>query len=109
MNQPPLFQPSRVRLTDPVSSHAAADRIERRGRLALHQQEARRLVRRWPGRTCAQLAELAESGDDLAQERLYRCLGRRLSEVADANRDGPDGVRWWPRRGAEVIRDGRLT
>ena len=111
MSQPTLFEPPRARLTDPVSSHAAADRHERTGRLALHQAEARRLVAVWPGRTCRSIAAAEEPDDLLAQELLYRRLGRRLKEVAEPDdRKSPEGVRWFPRRAAaEVIRSGRLT
>lgn len=110
MKQPNLFSaPPRARLTDPISSHIAADRAQASGRIGRQQAEARRLVLRWPGLTAKALAQAAEPLDELARLRLYDRLKRRLSEVAHGVRN-PEGVRWYPRRlGPEEIRDGRLT
>lgn len=72
----------RSRATDPNTSHQAADRIRRSGQLGRQQLQVLEAVRRWPGRTSAELGQLvaAELGQDPTRWRYT--VARRLPELA---------------------------
>lgn len=91
----------RARRTDPISSHAAADSLERSGAIGRQAREALDLVREHPGRTTKQLAGAVYPTGSGPYEKLYRRLGRRLSELSSlgyVEREDPEGaeLRWWP-------------
>lgn len=77
-----LADTPRARRTDPDTSHAAGDKVRRTGELGKQQRLVLDAVKRWPGRTSAELGKLIaeERGEDVIVWR-YRA-GRRLSEVA---------------------------
>lgn len=66
----------RARRSDPVTSHQAADEVERSGRVVSQQQRVLAAVRAFPGRTSRELA---------AEARLDRYMvARRLRELVRA-------------------------
>lgn len=92
--QPDLFDAPRARRTDPLSSHAAADKAERDGTIGRQAREALRLVREFPGRTSKELSRL--SGMD------RYALARRLPELerhgyVKRTEEGAKEVQWWAR------------
>jgi hypothetical protein len=82
-----------ARLTDHDSSHAAADRMQESGCARAQRDLVLALVRRYPGSTSLQLAELG---------RIDRYIpGRRLSELKKEGRVEavkPEGkeIQWFP-------------
>ncbi len=75
MEQPGLFdRPPRAATRDPLSSHRAADELERSGRGARQAALVLELVRATPGLTSAELA--ARHGAD------RHMIARRLPELA---------------------------
>lgn len=97
MRDPLLTDTPRARATDPESSHEAADRIKRTGRLSLHQRQALEAVRKWPGRTAAELAENgrrynAGNGRPRFLTDRYE-LSRRLPELAPVHAVQSEGKR----------------
>lgn len=77
-----LADTPRSRASDPDTSHEAADKLRRSGELGKRQRLVLEAVKRWPGRTSAELGKLIaeERQEDVVVWR-YRA-GRRLSEVA---------------------------
>lgn len=72
----------RARRTDPETSHDAGDKVRRTGELGKQQRMVLEAVKRWPGRTSAELGKLiAEDRSEDVIVWRYRA-GRRLSEVA---------------------------
>jgi len=71
-------EPPRARRADPASSHLAAAEMERRGVIARQAGEVVAAVRRWQGRTSAELARL------LGADR--HAVARRLPELARGDR-----------------------
>ena len=98
-----------------MSSHVAADRLEKSGRAARQAAEALSLVYQWPGRTSKELAGLEYPDDEIGRLRLYDRLKRRMSELREQGLieafHQPSGTRWYPCRKppVEVILDERLT
>lgn len=84
--------PPRARRADPLSSHAAADELERSGRDAAQSKALLDAVRQWPGRSTRALAEI--TGMD------RHALGRRASELDDRGeivrhqREDEDATLW---------------
>lgn len=96
----PGDSPPRARATDPTSSHRAADRVERSGKLRAQAGFVLLLVERFPGRTSAELAQLAQPPGISAEawrfvvaRRLPDPLGRRGLVVR--TQLGDDDMRWW--------------
>lgn len=77
------FAVARARRTDPVTSHEAAGAVERSGRASVQRGQALDAVRRHPGRTSQELAELT------GLDRYM--LARRLPELREdlLVRNGP--------------------
>lgn len=97
---PPGSRPSRARRSDPDSSHRAADEGEQSGRIARRLAAALEAVRRFPGATSAELAELAAAPDGLDVGSWRVELRRRLPELRDRGlvkrtRLGKADRRWW--------------
>jgi len=97
----PGQRPPRARLTDPESSHRAADELEATGRAARQMRAALVAVRAHPGSTARELSERVPPlpGMDLGTWR--QTLGRRLSDlrrrgVIQRTRRGVEEFRWWP-------------
>lgn len=96
----------RSRATDPDTSHEAADQIRRTGELGRQQLAVLDAVRRWPGRTSAELGKLI--ADDLGQDatRWRYTVARRLPELAPIHvrrmkpraceATGNPATTWWP-------------
>lgn len=89
----------RSRVSDPESSHAAADEVKSSGRLAIQQSQVLAAVRQWPGRTSRELAQYMSADRHM--------VARRTSELATANQIRRSPVRqcsvgnrlaveWWP-------------
>jgi hypothetical protein len=95
MHQPTLFSPTppnaygapivpvRAHNADPITSHDAAERAERSGKVARHRAVALALVKAWPARTGYELWELA-SGSDKAELVNHHELYRRLADLKNA-------------------------
>lgn len=83
-----------ARHEDPESSYVAAEGLVRRGALGGLQQDALECVKRWPGNTSKNLAELA---------RVDRhALAKRLPELESKGwirreERGREELRWWPK------------
>lgn len=101
----PLFAPrveTLVGRTDPPTSHAAAAKMVNSNRLGIDQRYALDAVRRFPGRTCPELAEaLNDPSDETGEEWLRQRIGRRLGELEKAGLIRRDGTRdgcsvWYP-------------
>ncbi len=91
MRQQDLFP--MARLTDPLSSHRAADELEQSGALGRQHQEALYLVQQHPGSTALQLA-----GGDF---RLMIRLRKRLPELRErglvcSESNGVQDQKWSP-------------
>ena len=96
----PGQRPPRARTTDPLSSHAAADRMEASGRMGAQMAAVLVLIERFPGSTSR---ELAEQGGLDRHAVARRCPD--LERRGLVQRAGVPGeqVRWFPvaeRRGA---------
>lgn len=74
----PGHRPPRARREDPLSSHAAADALERSGRGAAQMTATLRAIAEHPGRTTRELAEIT------GLDRYM--LGRRAADLARAGR-----------------------
>lgn len=92
--------PPRARKRDASSSHRAADEAERSGRIGAQALLVLELVRRFPGRTSAELAQLAqppgispEAWRFVVARRLPDPLGRRGLVVR--TQCGDEDMRWW--------------
>lgn len=102
-DQPGLFDLPRARMHDPVSSHLAAEDVKTSGRLHSQQQTVLRLVRKYPGRTAAELAWNKDSDD---WYRLSVTFNRRLPElepklihrgsIRKCGVTGSKRLMWWP-------------
>lgn len=105
---PPGQRPSRARRGDSDSSHAAADRLERRGRAEAQMRRVLAGVRAHPGSTSRELAALVEPPYELPCDEWYHAIARRLPELRRKGlvaRSGDDRIpqttsgealRWWP-------------
>jgi hypothetical protein len=91
---------------DPETSRIAEDFVTRTGIRASQQQRTINAVKRWPGKTSAELARL-EHHDHEDEAEIRTMLARRLSECATAGavRRGVTAlcavkkmkcVTWWP-------------
>lgn len=89
----------RSRVSDPESSHAAADEVKSSGRLAIQQSQVLAAVRQWPGRTSRELAQYMSADRHV--------VARRLPEIEVARKVRKGGLRecaighrlaveWWP-------------
>lgn len=78
----PLIDVPRAANADPSTSHDAAERIAKSGALGEQQQIVLAAVKRWEGRTSAELAEhiAKERGEDFGEWRQR--AARRLPELA---------------------------
>jgi hypothetical protein len=103
----PLFNPPARHLVgsaDPATSFTAAARMAGSETIGAHQRFALDLVRAHPGRTCpelAQLADLPQARARLGEEGVRQRIGRRLNELEKAGLIRREGVRdgcglWWP-------------
>ena len=98
----------RARHSDPDTSHEAGDAVRRSGELGKQQKLVLDAVRRWPGKTSAELGKLiAEDRSEDVIVWRYRA-GRRLSEVAVGGHirrskprvcqaTGNNAATWYPR------------
>ena len=93
----PGRRPPRARTTDPLSSHAAADRMEESGKMGRQLGDVLVLVRAFPGRTSKELGELGVLDRYTVARRLPE-LGR----LGLVRREGTPGeeIRWWPKERA---------
>lgn len=91
-----------ARVTDPITSHLAADKHTASGRRGSNMQAAADLVRRMPGCTSWELSKHIDLGDD-----TYHELARRLPEAVRAgvvakgasrtcSVSGNLATTWWP-------------
>jgi len=93
----PGHRPPRARRDSPLSSHAAADRLEKSGRDVTQSEAILAIVHSHPGLTAKQIDLIL-----LDTTRWIRAAGRRLPELEgkgliEGNRDGgPDEIRWHP-------------
>jgi hypothetical protein len=91
----PLFEPRpRARRADPLSSHAAADELERSGRAEAQRRQVLAVLRRWPGSTSAELAALGGLDRHMVARRLPELYRAGYAERVSAGRAC---LRWWPR------------
>lgn len=106
MDSQPLCDTPRARRSDPATSHEAAEAIKANGTLSSQQRRALELVKRFPGRTCWELAEIEAREKGGTPERHERWIGRRLPELcahvcaSDAMSKVVRGRRartWWPK------------
>ena len=92
-----------ARRTDPTSSHAAADRLERSGRLKESQREVLDWLRLYPARTSRTMAKLIAGGDEVKFLTVYDRLKKRLPDLRNKGfawaTDKGDGTPlvWCPR------------
>lgn len=92
---------------DPLTSHKAADRVKDSGALAKQQRLVLKAVKRWPGRTSAELAEKMAACDRKHWPELRAAVARRLPELALRHvKRGKERkcavsrqvcITWWPR------------
>lgn len=109
---PPAQRPPRARRADPDSSHEAADALEASGRAEIQMQAVLAGVRRFPGRSSRQLADLLDAPYGLSDDEWYHAIARRLPElrqrgfVVRNGKGGDEGTparepgeasRWWPK------------
>lgn len=88
-----------ARSSDPYTSHLAAGEHEATGKLATNLLTVARAVRRWPGRTSAELAELCELERHEVARRTADAQKRGMIYKGDARRcrvSGRLGMTWWP-------------
>lgn len=83
-----------ARRTDHDSSHAAADRAERSGRLATDRARVLLLVHRNPGLTSLELAQRGGLDRYMVARRLSDC--EKLGLVSSVREPGKQ-IRWIPR------------
>jgi hypothetical protein len=89
----PLFRPARARRRDAISSHLAADALEREKRDKKQLKQVLALVRRYPGRSSKMLATLG---------RVDRYMvARRAPELAEMGlirrvEEKGEELKWWP-------------
>lgn len=94
MKQHPLDFEPRARATDPSSSHAAADELERSGRADRQLDQVQRLVRRYPGRTSKMLATMGRVDRYMVARRLSEL--ERQGRVRRRDAGGGAQLTWWP-------------
>lgn len=96
----------RSRATDPDTSHYAAEKVRQTGELGRQQLAVLEAVKRWPGRTSAELGKLiAENAHEDATRWRYT-VARRLPELAPVHvrrmkpraceATGNPATTWWP-------------
>jgi len=98
----PLFEsvtghaPPRARTSDPLSSHAAADKMEKSGKLNRQCTEVLVLLCQYPGLTSRKLGEIEGTGLDRYD------TGRRLPDLKkkgfarSTDAEDCNELRWWP-------------
>jgi hypothetical protein len=106
---PPAQRPPRARRNDSTSSHAAADRLERRGRAEAQMRVVLDAVSAHPGRSSRELAALSTPPYEMSAAEWYHAVARRLPELRRKGlvaRSGDDlmpeptsgeALRWWSR------------
>lgn len=100
----PGHRPPRARRRDPISSHAAADRAERRGRIRRDAAELLRLVVAEPGRTVNELVGYDDARAYRLRKRQSELEARGLIEARHTREDGYTGeLRWWPTAQGELM------
>lgn len=97
----PGQRPPRARSTDPIGSHAAADRIESSGQAGRMMAVVLEAVRANPGRTSLELALLIGVERHETAKRLPDLRRRGLIESPPIDGD----LRWWPVRPEDVARN----
>jgi len=100
MSTEPLTQTPAARRTDPVSSHLAAEAMDASGRRASQQHRVLRAVRRYPGRTSAELAELIGMDRYAVARRLPELEPRHVEKgpIRICEARGTRATTWWPTR-----------
>lgn len=93
----------RSRASDPETSHQAADKVRRTGELGRQQLAVLEAVKRWPGRTSAELGKLVAEDRQEDATRWRYTIARRLPELA------PVHVRRMKPRACEVTGNPAMT
>jgi hypothetical protein len=100
VEQPVLWdKPPRARKTDPISSHLAADELERSGRLNVQQALALAAVRKCPGRSSRELGRLSPLDRYQLARRLpeLETLGLvKRGMVRECGVSRRLALTWWP-------------
>lgn len=94
LDWPPGHRPALARAADPLSSHRAADALERSGRASRQLLAVLEAVATWPGRSSRELAELAGLDRHDVARRLP-ILARRGLVRREVPPNGGD-LQWWP-------------
>jgi CRP-like cAMP-binding protein len=87
----PLF-----RRSDPISSHEAARKLSKSGKLGTHKRIIFDAIKLWPGETSAFIAEAVDIEPYTVRKRT---ADLRKSGMVRDNRDTltkGDELRWWP-------------
>jgi len=90
-----------ARTSDPVTSHESAREIRSSGTLAEHEQAALAIVRLYPGRTGAELDQLAHATRRQISKRLAGLRAKGLvrrgerEEIRSCDVTGSKCVTWW--------------
>ena len=92
MAQRDLFTTPRARRSDPLSSHAAADKMERSGKLNRQCDQVLEAVREHPGSTSRELHALTGLDRHMVARRLPDLEKRGLVGRTVV---GSKAVRWW--------------
>lgn len=82
-----------ARSTDPDTSHDAAKKIRKSGKLTMQQELTLAAVRRFPGMNTRELAEASGEGHHMLSRRLGQV--RDFGLIVDCGRRG-GGTLWWP-------------
>ena len=90
--------PARARRTDPDSSHAAADRVNKTGKAAVQRAKVFALVEATPGLTSAELAERHREDRSMIARRLPELREKKLvrTDSRECRVNGSKALTWWP-------------
>lgn len=97
---------------DPDTSRIAAERIEQSGAMHLHRQICAEAVRKFPGRTSAELAKLdPRLTRDQYARRLCECgpYGVRKGDSRKCTDRGSMALTWWPTDAMPVTKPAEVS
>lgn len=98
MNQLSMDFTPAARITDPITSHLAAEEHTASGKRGKHVGLVIDAVRRWPGRTSAELAPLCGLERHEVARRTAdaeKSGAIRKGEIRRCNTSGRSAVTWW--------------
>jgi hypothetical protein len=90
---------ARARATDPLTSFQAAGAVERTGRAASDRAKCMEVVRKHPGLTSGEIAELAGLERHASARRLPELRSAGMVRNGDARKcrlTGNQSLTWWP-------------